>query len=217
MSSSRQRATIWRTRGQTIAANEELARQGEKTAMKMFPAPPQEAAATLLLTWSLPKSPRVEKKCPLGKKLQKAKTERFPFPLLPVSVLKTGTEFSLAAFYSFWHWHFWIFSGINLSFHEQEQSIAGQFKARSNSDSRGHRKSDSEIRFSTLQKKRSTIQRDLSDDPNTLENMASRKWSCPEKNLWCPVIQAITEYKMIKDGKHFFFHKLVLGLKHSCY
>ncbi|KAH1020042.1 hypothetical protein HUJ04_009771 [Dendroctonus ponderosae] len=91
-------------------------------------------------------------------------------------------------------------SGINLSFHEQDQSMAGQFKARSNFDSRGHRKSESEIRFSTLQMKRSTIQRDLSDDPNTLENMAARKWSCPEKNLWSPVIQAITEYKMIKDG-----------------
>lgn len=91
-----------------------------------------------------------------------------------------------------------------MSFHEQEHfqlTSGGEFKVRSNSDSRGHRKSESEIRFSTLQKKRPSMQRDMSDDPNTLESMVSKKWNCPEKNLWSPTVQAITEYKMIKDGR----------------
>ncbi|XP_050297655.1 uncharacterized protein LOC126737017 isoform X2 [Anthonomus grandis grandis] len=94
-------------------------------------------------------------------------------------------------------------SGINMSFHEQEHFqifAVAEFKARSNSDSRGHRKSESEIKFSTLQRKRPSIQRDLSDDPNNLESIVLRKWSCPEKNLWTPTVQAISEYKMIRDG-----------------
>lgn len=94
-------------------------------------------------------------------------------------------------------------SGINMSFHEQEHfqsSNNGEIKTRSNSDSRGHRKSDSEIKFSTLQKQRPTFQRDMSDDPKTLENMAANKWHCPEKNLWTPSMEAIVEHKMIKDG-----------------
>ncbi|XP_066254164.1 uncharacterized protein [Euwallacea similis] len=94
-------------------------------------------------------------------------------------------------------------SGINMSFQEHEHfqfnSNMSEFKTRSNSDSRGHRKSESEIKFSTLQK-RPTIHRDMSDDPNTLETMAAKKWCCPERNLWSPTVQAITEYKMIRDG-----------------
>ncbi|KAL1509146.1 hypothetical protein ABEB36_003931 [Hypothenemus hampei] len=93
-------------------------------------------------------------------------------------------------------------SGINMSFHEQDHCVFthSEFKARSNSDSRGHRKSESEIKFSTLQKKRPSIYRDMSDDPNTLENIAAKNWNCPEKILWTPTIEAITEYEMIRDG-----------------
>lgn len=91
-----------------------------------------------------------------------------------------------------------------MSFHEPEQHFlnlgGGEFKSRSNSDSRGHRKSESEIRFSTLQRKKPSIHRDMSDDPNTLENMEVKKWNCPKENLWTPTVQAVTEYKMIRDG-----------------
>ncbi|XP_076273257.1 uncharacterized protein LOC143204552 isoform X2 [Rhynchophorus ferrugineus] len=95
-------------------------------------------------------------------------------------------------------------SGINMSFQEPEHFPAnpnGEFKIRSNSDSRsGHRKSESEIKFSTLQKHKPPIHRDMSDDRTTLEHLAAKKWNCPEKNLWNPSIEAIYEYKMIKDG-----------------
>ncbi|KAJ8947704.1 hypothetical protein NQ318_001543, partial [Aromia moschata] len=90
-------------------------------------------------------------------------------------------------------------SGINLSFHEQEQFLS-ETKTRSNSDSLyGHRKSESEIRFSTLQKQKPRIFRELSDDVQLLENMAAR-WNCPQKTIWQPAVEAITEYDMIKDG-----------------
>nr|CAH7716425.1 unnamed protein product [Callosobruchus chinensis] len=87
-------------------------------------------------------------------------------------------------------------SGINLSFHEQD--VANQqheVKVRSNSESlHGHRKSDSEIRFSTLQKQKLKIFRDLSDgDERPL-------WNCPQKTVWQPSVDAITEFDMIRDG-----------------
>lgn len=95
-------------------------------------------------------------------------------------------------------------SGINMSFQEHEHFPScgvGELKTRSNSDSRsGHRKSESEIKYSTLQKHKPPIHRDMSDDRNTLEHLAARRWNCPEKNLWNPVMDAIGEFKMIKDG-----------------
>ncbi|KAJ8971596.1 hypothetical protein NQ314_000621, partial [Rhamnusium bicolor] len=91
-------------------------------------------------------------------------------------------------------------SGINLSFHEQEHFLNSEIKARSNSESlHGHRKSESEIRFSTLQKQRPRIFRELSDDVQLLENMAA-KLNCPQKTIWQPAVEAITEYDMIQDG-----------------
>jgi len=94
-----------------------------------------------------------------------------------------------------------------MSFHEPDQlfpnlGLPGEFKTRSNSDSRGHRKSESEIRFSTLQRKKPSIHRDLSDDPRTLEDIEVKKWNCPKENLWTPTVQAVTEYKMIRDGTY---------------
>ncbi|XP_060531194.1 uncharacterized protein LOC132704897 isoform X2 [Cylas formicarius] len=91
-------------------------------------------------------------------------------------------------------------SGINMSFHEQDGNQNSEFKGRSQSDSRGHRKSESDIRFSTLQKHRPTIHRDMSDDAQNLERLISRPWICSEKTLWKSAVEAITEYKMIKDG-----------------
>ncbi|XP_023030316.2 uncharacterized protein [Leptinotarsa decemlineata] len=91
-------------------------------------------------------------------------------------------------------------SGINLSFHEQEQYSNGEFKSRSNSESlHGHRRSDSEVRFSTLQKQRPRIFRDLSDDANLLETLAT-KYTCPKKTIWEPSVEAINEFDMVKDG-----------------
>lgn len=91
-------------------------------------------------------------------------------------------------------------SGINLSFHEQEHFSNNEFKTRSNSESlHGHRKSESEIKFSTLQKQRPKIFRDFSDDASLLETVANR-WNCPQKTILDPTMEAIAEYNMIKDG-----------------
>ncbi|XP_056640818.1 uncharacterized protein LOC130447813 isoform X2 [Diorhabda sublineata] len=91
-------------------------------------------------------------------------------------------------------------SGINLSFHEQEHYQNGESKSRSNSESlHGTRKSESEIKFSTLQKHRPKIFRDLSDDPQLLETLATR-YNCPPKNIWEPSLEALTEFEMVKDG-----------------
>ncbi|KAG5877317.1 hypothetical protein JTB14_015868 [Gonioctena quinquepunctata] len=91
-------------------------------------------------------------------------------------------------------------SGINLSFHEQEQNLNGELKARSNSESlHGHRRSESEVRFSTLQKQKPRLFRDLSDDARLLESIAGR-YNCPQKTIWEPSIGAISEFNMVKDG-----------------
>lgn len=54
-------------------------------------------------------------------------------------------------------------------------------------------------RYSTLQKQRPTIFRDLSDDSHVLENLASR-WNACQKTIWQPTIEAINKFNMIKDG-----------------
>ncbi|CAG9856772.1 unnamed protein product [Phyllotreta striolata] len=91
-------------------------------------------------------------------------------------------------------------SGINLSFHEQEHFLNGEQKARSNSESlHAPRKSDSDIRFSTLQKHRPKLFRDLSDDHHLLEVIAHR-YNSPPKTIWEPSLEAIGEFDMIKNG-----------------
>ncbi|CAH1106305.1 unnamed protein product [Psylliodes chrysocephalus] len=91
-------------------------------------------------------------------------------------------------------------SGINLSFHEQEHFPNGEFKSRSNSESlHAPRKSESEIKFSTLQKHRPRIFRDLSDDHHLLEVMANR-YNSPPKTIWEPSLEAISEFEMVKNG-----------------
>ncbi|XP_072386155.1 uncharacterized protein [Diabrotica undecimpunctata] len=91
-------------------------------------------------------------------------------------------------------------SGINLSFHEQEHYQNNELKSRSNSESlHAPRKSESEIKFSTLQKHRPRLIRDLSDDPQLLESMATR-YTFPPKTVWEPSIEAINEFDMIKNG-----------------
>ncbi|XP_064215241.1 uncharacterized protein LOC658498 isoform X2 [Tribolium castaneum] len=87
-------------------------------------------------------------------------------------------------------------SGINLSFHEQEY-LSNEFaKTRSNSESLA-RKSESEVKFSTLQKQKQKYIRTTSDS-GALE--AASKWMCSPKSIWQPTMEAIQEFEMIKDG-----------------
>ncbi|XP_045480005.1 uncharacterized protein LOC123684683 [Harmonia axyridis] len=88
-------------------------------------------------------------------------------------------------------------SGINLSFQEADPTNHAYTKERSSSESLGHRKTDKcEIKFSTLQKQRPF--RESQEDPDC--GKPNNGLKCHSKNIWEPSLEALQEFKMIKDG-----------------
>lgn len=88
-------------------------------------------------------------------------------------------------------------SGINLSFHEVDNS--GEYlKTRSSSDASQRRTERSDIRFSTLQKQKTF--RESLDEDSSKSTSESEILKNPPKNIWQPSLEALQEFQMIKDG-----------------
>ncbi|KAL3265952.1 hypothetical protein HHI36_010140, partial [Cryptolaemus montrouzieri] len=87
-------------------------------------------------------------------------------------------------------------SGINLSF--QEADPTNEYtKTRSSSECLGQRKIEkNDIRYSTLQKQR-PFRESMSESDSTKPSETLR---CPSKNIWAPSLEALQEFKMIRDG-----------------
>lgn len=85
-------------------------------------------------------------------------------------------------------------SGINLSFHELEH---GEFVRRSSAE---RQTSHNEKMKKTLLHRHSENSDSSESDKSSNESTNSSKWICPPKTIWQPMVEAMQEYEMIKNG-----------------